>query len=175
MNKHTRKKYPHAVREITVWTEPEVKPVSLFDETVQRAAKAEAALAEAERRIASLEKALDNSRKVNALAIKKHLSPGPPDQSAPMDRNGFRILGARGFKTVSNGKSVYMMPPPPPRLTDEEVEQQMYNVNAENSMPYARMAESVDAADLKSASHVGLLVRSRLLAPLAALFMRRAK
>jgi hypothetical protein len=160
MNKHTRKKYPHARREVTVWGDPPPKEtrVSLFDETVARLAKAEAALAEANKRIANLETALANSRAVNALAIKKKFMDDPVEQHAPEPA----WTGARGYKRVSSGKSVYMLPPPPPRLTDEEVERQMYGVMADNDLPY------------QSAAIPAGSVRSRLLAPIAALFRRRA-
>lgn len=80
MNKHTRKKYPHARQEVTLWVDPppeEIRPVSLFDETVRKLAKAEADLAEASKRIAALEKALANSRAVNAQAIKRAFADGP--------------------------------------------------------------------------------------------------
>jgi hypothetical protein len=51
--------------------------MSLFNETVRRLAKAEEDLAEAQKRIASLEKALAASRRVNALAIHRGFANSP--------------------------------------------------------------------------------------------------
>lgn len=76
MNKHTRKKYPNAQRVKTKPEQPEYTNMSLFNETVQRATKAEAALEKANKRIAALERALAASRKVNEIAVKKAFASG---------------------------------------------------------------------------------------------------
>ncbi len=69
MNKHTRKKYPHAKREITVYegTAKPAKPMSLFDQTVQR-------VAELERENAELKKRLSSDAEKRVAEIQKRLS-----------------------------------------------------------------------------------------------------
>lgn len=100
MNKHTRKKYPNAVREVTLYEDPPQSKgnvVSLFNETVQRATKAEADLADANKRIASLEKALAASRKVNELAIKAGFARNfvePTKQAEGIHRRDLNTLSA---------------------------------------------------------------------------------
>lgn len=103
--------------------------MSLFDETVARAAKAESDLEAATKRIAALEKALANSRAVNAQAIRRGWANNPESR---------RDLNS---------------------LTQAE----------EDELFAARMAEQVDAAGLKPAADNGVPVRSRFLAPIAAL------
>lgn len=161
MNKHTREKYPHAVREIVVYEDaPKAKPqgivVSLFDETVQRAAKAEAALAEANKRIAALEKALKASRDVNALAIKRAFASDPIAVA-----HAVKVAPFGGYKQV--GK--YLLPPDVNGLSDDDVERMMSHAQVPDDYVNETTVERPETP----------WRAPRVLAPLCALFRRAAQ
>lgn len=77
MNKHTRKKYPNARREKIKPEKAEYADMSLFNETIKENTELRNKILVAEQRIRSLEKALEASRKVNEIAIKKAFASGP--------------------------------------------------------------------------------------------------
>lgn len=111
MNKHTRKKYPRAVREITVWEDApkkeDGKAVSLFNETLQRADRLAMELLTANKRIQDLEKALAASRKVNEIAIKKAFASGPwSREDAPAHSRNLNALSDDETKQLFASLSV---------------------------------------------------------------------
>lgn len=119
--------------------------MSLFNETVARAARAEKALDLANERIANLEIALK-------AAMRDKLNSGPYYGK----RNDYE-REIPGKRVTSNHNELNT-------LSDSDVEE----------MFKAKMAEQADAADLKSAAN-GVPVRSRLLAPVAWLLRQVAR
>ena len=123
--------------------------MSLFTETALRAQKAEMALEEAQKEIAKLNAELNRKMTANN-ALKK------VDARYNSARSSCDAKPARYIHLADN------------ELSDAEIELMM------GKFERARMAEQVDASDLKSEAKNGVSVRSRLLAPIA-LLLRMAK
>ena len=122
--------------------------MSLFNETYARADKAERELAEAMKRIASLEAALKAARNDKLLAMDGRFGGNKQHWSKPPSRPHFaeNELSENDVKELFKAKDYY----------DAQ----------------AKVVKQANTADLKSAASNGFSVRSRVLAPIAALFRK---
>lgn len=104
--------------------------MGLFDETVAKLAEAEADLAEARKHITNLEKALDNSRKLNMMHIRRLFSETPEARINPDKPYGTRgAIGDLNALSKDDEEQLFQMheneswidpdatPEPPPRPT----------------------------------------------------------